>query len=282
VLGVTEVLNGATKLAVTTATLWVAVVTPIALVGCNQGPFLAQQRPGIPTAQPAYSAQLNDLNQRATALDADNRDLHTELARSHQQVQVLQDEVILLREQLGEKANDLREMLAAKEGSEQRVQAIEAATRYRGGATITANSSLRNSLSPVSIQGLEVRRDADLVRIELPADRLFRQNSGQLLPTAGHWLDQVASVVRQAYPRQMIGIEGHTDGAAIGATSSHQLASAQAVAVFNYLARQGRLPERNLFVVGYGASHPRVSNATAEGRSRNRRIEVVVYPEAVD
>ncbi len=258
---------------------WFALATLVSL-GCNRGPFLAQQ-PGLPAGQPGYVAQLQDLNQRTSALDADNRDLHTELARSQQQVQVLQDEVTLLREQLHEKASDLQQMLAAKEQSDGRVQALEAATRHRGSATITANSSL-NRLAAASIPGLEIRRDGDLLRIELPSDRLFRQNSGQLLPTAGRWLDQVASAILQSYPQQMIGIEGHTDGSATGVTSNHQLASAQAVAVFNYLARQSQLPQRQLFVVAYGSNLPRASNATADGRSRNRRVEVVVYPETVD
>jgi outer membrane protein OmpA-like peptidoglycan-associated protein len=35
------------------------------------------------------------------------------------------------------------------------------------------------------------------------------------------------------------------------------------------------------FVVGHGANHPVVSNATDAGRSRNRRIELVIYPETM-
>ena len=36
-----------------------------------------------------------------------------------------------------------------------------------------------------------------------------------------------------------------------------------------------------LLVVGHGGSHPVVSNATEAGRARNRRIEIVVYPESM-
>jgi outer membrane protein OmpA-like peptidoglycan-associated protein len=34
-----------------------------------------------------------------------------------------------------------------------------------------------------------------------------------------------------------------------------------------------------LFLVAHGSNHPLVSNATAAGRAKNRRIELVVYPE---
>jgi chemotaxis protein MotB len=91
----------------------------------------------------------------------------------------------------------------------------------------------------------------------------------------------VAADLSQNYPQQLIGIEGHTDG---GPATSQQypsdqhLAVAQATAVYDALSRSGMQP-RQLFIVGHGAAHPIVSNATDAGRARNRRIEVVVYPE---
>ena len=257
------------------------------LTGCNQSPYWSAQRTGFPATPgapgaPAYTAQVQDLSRRTSALDADNRDLHSELARSQQQVQVLQDEVGLLRDQLHEKATDLREMLLAKEDADKRVDAIEAATRHRGGATITANSSLRNSLTTVDLPGLDVRREAGLIRIELPSDRLFRQQSDQLLPDARRWIDLVANAIRETYPQQLIGIEGHSDGQSGIASSSHQLAASQATAVFQTLTRYNRLPEQQLFIAAYGANRPVVSNATPAGRAQNRRVEIVIYPETAE
>ena len=39
------------------------------------------------------------------------------------------------------------------------------------------------------------------------------------------------------------------------------------------------MPADQLFVIGHGANHPVVSNASDAGKARNRRIEFVVYPE---
>jgi flagellar motor protein MotB len=242
---------------------------------------MAVQPPGFP-APPAYSAQVQDLSQRTSALDADNRDLHAELARSQQQVHVLQDEVTLLRDQLQEKAAELRGLLLAKQEADHRAESVEAAARHRGGATITANTSLRQTLPEVDLPGLEVRREQNAIHIELPSDRLFRQNSDQILPAAQRWIDLVASAIRQSYPSQLIGIEGHTDGPPEGGISSHQLTSSQAIAVLNALTRVSRLPERQFFTVGRGANQPLVSNATTSGKARNRRVEIVIYPETVD
>jgi chemotaxis protein MotB len=56
---------------------------------------------------------------------------------------------------------------------------------------------------------------------------------------------------------------------------------AQAMAVYDALNRSGGIQARQLFVVGHGGSHPVVSNGTDSGRARNRRVEIVIYPETM-
>jgi chemotaxis protein MotB len=227
------------------------------------------------------TSQLQDLGRRATALDADNRDLHAEVARLQQEKELVQDENVLLRKRLNETANQLREAQLAGQEAEQRVKTIQATTRRRGGATITANNSRLQAIEVVDIPGFDVRQDGDVIRVEVPVDRLFHNRSAQLLPNATYVLDQVADALSRTYPKQMIAIEAHTDSTPAGATSNHELAASQATAVFRALTQRNRLPSDQLFIVAHGAAQPRVSNATASGRSKNRRIELVVYPERV-
>ena len=61
--------------------------------------------------------------------------------------------------------------------------------------------------------------------------------------------------------------------------SNHHLSAAQALSVYNSLMQRGTIAAQQLFVIGHGANHPVVSNATDAGRARNRRVEFVVYPE---
>ena len=53
------------------------------------------------------------------------------------------------------------------------------------------------------------------------------------------------------------------------------------LAAYNLLIKRNLVPASQLFVIGHGGNHPIVSNATPEGKARNRRIEFVVYPERV-
>jgi chemotaxis protein MotB len=249
--------------------------------GCNQNPYLAAQSPQAypQSPNPALAAQQQELDRRANALDADNRDLHSELARVQQERQLLEDELGLLRERLNETAGQLRDALAANQEVQRKVQAVEASTRRRGSATITANNSVRDALEVANIPGFDVRQDGDVVRIEVPSDRLFQPRTAQLLPAATYLIDELTDSISRNYPRQMIGIEGHTDNSSAGATTNHQLAASQAMAVFAAVTRRSQIPPRQLFVVAYGENHPTVSNGTPSGRSKNRRIEFVVYPE---
>jgi chemotaxis protein MotB len=281
-------------------------------LGCNNNPFApagastAWQQPG---QQQPYEAQLAEINRRASQLDANNRDLNTQLAQGAQQFQVAREQLTLLQRQLQDSAAQLRESQTARRETERQLETLRASYERRGGAVLTANSSIRKSLAPVEIPGVTVRQDGEVIRVELASDQLFVGGGAQLQATAYLTLDQVATAILRSYPRQRIGIEAHTDdsssgsagglaagglvsggmsssGSATGgpgpASAAHQLTAAQASAVLDLLATRNRLPARQLFAVAHGANHPRVANTTADGRFRNRRVEVVVYPESID
>jgi chemotaxis protein MotB len=266
------------------------VIGLMVLTGCNPSPYLPspptasawQQTPAAQAPNPA-AAQIFDLNRRATALDANNRDLHAQLAQSRQQVQLLQQQMSLVQKQLSETAQRLQQSQVARDESERKYQELYAATTRRGGAVITANTSTRQALRLIEIPGLQARQDGDTIRITLPTDQLFASGTAQLLGTAFPVVDGLAAELARNYPRQLIAIECHTDNAPVaGGISSHQLAAAQAIAVLDTLTRRNRLPGQHFFVVAQGSNRPLASNATQAGQTTNRRIELVIYPETAD
>ena len=90
-----------------------------------------------------------------------------------------------------------------------------------------------------------------------------------------------AELVR-SYPNQILGVEGHTDNSPLANAqwrNNHQLSIGRAVAVYDVLVTQNRIPPSQLFMVGHGSNHPLYSNATPAGRQRNNRVELVVYPD---
>ena len=274
------------KVKATSAVLLLAAV----LCGCKEGPFAPavtqQAKPAAVFPQPqapAMTAQVNDLSRRVGQLDTSNADLHRQLAQAEQARQTSQEQVTLLQRQLGEMANRLKDTQLAKQEADRQVNAITASTRARGGATITANNSIRQSLSMVSIPGLDVRQDGEVIRIEIPSDKLFQPGTAQLLTDGYRILDEVSAAVQRTYQRQRIVVESHTDDSlGMNPTASHMLTTAQAQTVFQQLVQRGRLPARQLSVMAMGENHPLASNATPAGTGKNRRIEIVVYPDTID
>ena len=231
------------------------------------------------------ASQIQALHQRAVLLDRDNAQLQKQVAQSQQQVKLLRDQLALLQRRLTDTTQLLQEAEAARVKSEQQLQVLQVSTRHMGGATITANNSTARTLKAIEVPGLNIRQDDDVVRIEIQAEKIFPAGSAHVAPGALPLIDQVASVLSRNYPRQRIAIEGHSDNAVISTNppiGGHQLAMAQAGALFEVLTQRNRLPAKQLFLVAHGANHPRASNGTAVGQAANRRLELVIYPETMD
>jgi flagellar motor protein MotB len=238
-----------------------------------------------PEQQTALAQQTQQYQQRANTLDRDNQELETLLAQSRQQVQLLEEQIRATQGQLRDTTDRLATTQAENDQLRGRTTALAASMQTRSQAEIRANNSLLRSLSIANLPGINVRQDGDVIRIELPGDQLFNPGTVQLKAGADGLLRSVAADLVQNYPQQLIGIEGHGDGSAMSSpqfpTDQH-LTVAQAMAVYDVLTRAGGMPPKQLFVVGHGSAHPVVSNATDAGRARNRRIDVVVYPETMN
>jgi flagellar motor protein MotB len=197
---------------------------------------------------------------------------------------LLEEQVRATQAQLRDTTDRLASVQADNDLLRNRTSALAASVQTRTQAEIRANNSLLRNLTVSNMQGVNVRQDGDVVRIEVPGDQLFNFGSPQLKPGADGLLRTIAADLSQNYPQQLIGIEGHTDGSPMTSpqfpTDQH-LAVAQAMSVYDSLTRAGGIPPRQLFVVAHGGSHPIVSNGTEAGRARNRRIEIVVYPETM-
>ena len=87
------------------------------------------------------------------------------------------------------------------------------------------------------------------------------------------------SGVLSAYPGLSLRVEGHTDATGSEATNL-ALSTGRSIAVRDYLIGQG-VPASKINVEGRGSENPVADNATAEGRARNRRVEVIVSGEGI-
>ena len=124
----------------------------------------------------------------------------------------------------------------------------------------------------------EVMRDGAKVIIRLAEQGSFRSGSADLQPEFMTLLGQVAKTVGASKGR--VFIEGHTDNVPVVYNerfrSNWDLSGARAGAVADYMASNGGMAPGRMSVSGFADTKPLESNNSAEGRSRNRRIEIIV------
>lgn len=253
--------------------------------GCQNAPLGSQaQHSKLKSDFDQLAEQNRELQQRAATLDRDNQDHAKLLAQSQQQLRQRDDELAAVRDQLREVTTQIAELQTQKSEAEKQTDALAAATRRGGGATIRANSTFKASVPQFATTDIQARADGDVIRIAILSDRLFQPGTAQLSTEAAGLIDIAGAEIARRFPDQTIGIEGHTDndvtrGASTGWSAGHQLSAQQAAAVFEQLVGRGRLRAHQVFIAGHGGNYPIYSNAHPDGKARNRRIELVVYPE---
>jgi outer membrane protein OmpA-like peptidoglycan-associated protein len=111
------------------------------------------------------------------------------------------------------------------------------------------------------------------VTIRLPGSVLFDFDSAQIRPDAERTLSEVVEVIN-GYAKRPVRVEGHTDSIASD-DYNQKLSERRAAAVRAWLAAKG-VEGARLTPRGWGESKPVADNATADGRQRNRRVEVII------
>jgi outer membrane protein OmpA-like peptidoglycan-associated protein len=144
------------------------------------------------------------------------------------------------------------------QGSEARIQALQKDAAERA-------QILNNLPKPPGLLMSTVLTD-DKVR--------FRSGRAELSDEAGRELDQLVAKLKADNQPVFVEIQGHTD--ATGPDEmNRQLGLKRAEAVRLYLARAG-LPLPRMTTISYGESAPLADNNTRDGRSTNRRVQVIV------
>lgn len=128
---------------------------------------------------------------------------------------------------------------------------------------------------------VEIDFNSQYVQLTLKGAILFKSGSADILETVEPTLRKVGMILER-YAKYEIEIEGHTDNVPQKNkryANNDELSSARALSVFYFLINNTSLDPANVKHTGRGEYLPIATNATPEGRERNRRVEIKIYHE---
>jgi chemotaxis protein MotB len=120
---------------------------------------------------------------------------------------------------------------------------------------------------------------AGTITVTLPNTILFDSGKAILKSATSKELDHILAVLKDKWSGKQIDVVGHTDNDPIKKSSwkdNWELSAQRALSVARYLTDHG-IPEKQVEASGCGSFRPIASNSTAEGKAKNRRVEIVVY-----
>ena len=135
---------------------------------------------------------------------------------------------------------------------------------------------IQQTAQPEIGQGvIAVHESAEGLVISLQEAGFFESGAAGIRPSALPALNRIAT----ALPESALRVEGHTDNVPIHTTqfaSNWELSSSRASSIARLLLLHSNIHADQMSVAGYAEFHPATSNDTADGRARNRRVDIVL------
>jgi chemotaxis protein MotB len=172
-------------------------------------------------------------------------------------------------------SGELQQTVAEKEKIESELKAIQ--------------GELSKKLEPEIQEGnVRIRRRGQDLVLDMADQILFDKGEAEVNDRGKKVLAQVAQSVRElrTYTLQ---VTGHTDGTRVVSPETQErfptnweLSTARATNVVRFLQERGKIPGERLGAAGFAEFRPEASNASEEGRQKNRRIEVLLQPRKAE
>lgn len=178
-------------------------------------------------------------------------------------------------------AESIKKSLDAISEQNKYIQGLNASIQQKDSLNLTLVMNLKRSLADVNDEDVTVEVKKGVVYISLSDKMLFRSGSSTLSSRANEVLGKIAKVVNDHSDFDIL-VEGHTDNVPINTgcvKDNWDLSVDRATAVVRALQSKYNVDPSRMTAGGRAEYVPKAENTTAEGRSTNRRTEIIVLPK---
>lgn len=229
---------------------------------------LALSEKNLQTLQASYKALEKNSNEALQANMNKNRELLAQLEAKEKALAVEQARLEKLRTELessSRRLDELESKIAAKDASMQKLK-----------------ETLSKALNSFEGKGLTVQQKDGKVYVSMENKLLFSSGSWAVGAEGRRAVVEVGKVLA-SNPEISVLIEGHTDDDAFQGSGpvadNWDLSTKRATAIVSILSENKGIQKQNLTAAGRSEYAPLASNSTAEGKAKNRRIEIILTPK---
>ena len=220
------------------------------------------------TLQSSYAALEKNSNEALQNNMSKNRDLLSQLNAKEQALSTEQSRLDKLKSDLqtsSQRLAELESLMAAKDANMRKLK-----------------ETLSKALNSFEGKGLTVQQKNGKVYVSMENKLLFSSGSWAVGSEGRRAVVEVGKVLA-ANPDIAVLIEGHTDDDAYGGSGpiadNWDLSTKRATVIVNILGENKGINRQNLTAAGRSEYAPLASNSTADGKAKNRRIEIILTPK---
>ena len=214
----------------------------------------------------AFQARANSLESQVAYLNETNRDL----------IRSIGDFTDLTKKG----AENQQKSLQSLQEKDLTIRKLQDAVNRRDSVNLALVQSLKGAIGNLDDTDIEISVEKGVVFVNISDKLLFASGSYNITNRAREVLGKVAQVVKNQPDFEFL-VEGHTDNVPIsrpGIQDNWDLSVLRATAIVRSLQRDFGVDPARMTAGGRGEYVPVASNATSEGKARNRRTRIVVLP----
>ncbi|WP_104735337.1 OmpA/MotB family protein [Hanstruepera ponticola] len=229
-----------------------------------------------------YNATKSSLDNLKASYDALEKNSSASIAENAQKNRELLAQLEAKEQALAAENARLERLKKELEDRSNRVAELENVLSAKDAQMKRLKDAISSALTDFEGKGLTVEQRGGKVYVSMENKLLFESGSWAVGSNGREAVNQLGNVLADN-PEIAILIEGHTDNVPYkgsGQLSGNwDLSTKRATAIVNILRENSSINPENLTAAGRGEYAPIASNDTAEGRAKNRRIEVILTPK---
>lgn len=275
------------------------LLLPLLLLACcvSKKQYLASQN-RVKDLENTVAQVRNDCDKVKTQLaesQAEGRGQEIKLSAEKEKLQSLEKQVDMLKNTNENLLNRMAELsVISKTGAENIKKSLEtmseqskyikdlnSSIQRKDSLNMVLAMNIKRSLDNVNDKDINVEVRKGVVYISISDKMLFKSGSDDLNNSAENVLSKIAKVVNDHKDFDIL-VEGHTDNIPIKNScnaDNWDLSAKRATTVVRFLQAKYKVAPERMTAGGRGEFIPKASNATAEGRSANRRTEIIILPK---